>query len=59
MAIGSGCYHQDLLQAISGQVIGAGEMKVVNGKVEVFGESFSLGLKSKPEDALFLQDFFK
>lgn len=44
-------FHADLGEAIFGQVVGAGHMKVVNGKVEVYGSSIGLGMVSKDEDA--------
>ncbi len=58
MAIGSSCYHKELQDAVSGQVIGAGEMRVKNGKVEVFGESIGYELKATDKDREFLQGFF-
>ena len=51
IAMGSGCYHQGLKEAITGMVVSAGEFRIKDGKVEAFGESFGYGMKAKPEDA--------
>lgn len=35
----------------------AGYMKIVNGKVEVYGKSIGFGIEAKPEDAIIISRF--
>ena len=56
LACGTGCYHADLAQAITGKVVSAGEFKIENGLVKVWGTSSGFGISSKEEDAKFIQD---
>ena len=56
-AIGSGCYHHDLANALSGQVIHAGHCEFINGRIKVSGESIGFRIKAKEEDTERLERF--
>lgn len=58
--IGNGVNHIQLNKAapINSRVVGAGEMSIINGKVNVWGKSFGYNIESKPEDAILIQKLF-
>lgn len=41
-------YHRDI--TIHGKILGAGFIEIVNNTWNCYGESISLGVKSRPED---------
>lgn len=49
------CLHPDLRNAISGKVVSAGQFRIENGKVKVWGSSSWYGLSSREEDAKFIE----
>ncbi len=55
-AIGCGAYHQDLAKGLTGNVVSAGYMKFVDGKIKVYGNSVGYMIDSKPEDAKLLEE---
>lgn len=57
IALGSGCYHDDLSHVVTGNVISAGEMRIENGRVVVFGESHGYHIKAKKEDAVEIEKY--
>lgn len=56
LAMGSGCLHQDLAYAVTGNVVSAGRMRIIDGRVEVYGKSDGYDISAKPEDAKFIED---
>ena len=45
-------FHSELVKAIGmGRIGGAGHFKIVDGKVETYGESIGLNMKPREEDA--------
>ena len=57
IAMGTGTYHQSIANSLTGEVKSAGEFRIKNGRVEVFGESAGFGIKSKSEDALEIESY--
>lgn len=53
------CNHQILGEAAlrNRKPRSAGHVRIVNGKVEVFGESIGYDIKAKPEDAEIIEHY--
>ena len=51
IGIGRGVLHAELAKSFVGRPKGAGHMRIVNGKVEVFGKSIGYDIEAKEEDA--------
>jgi hypothetical protein len=46
----SGFSHKEIANKIPDQVVSAGFINIGGNKIECYGESISLGIKSRPED---------
>lgn len=55
VAIGETTYHALLAEAVIGVVVGAGSMRIKNGRVEVYGRSSGYDMDAKPEDIVALE----
>lgn len=47
--------HDKMAAAVGGKPVGAGIVLMFDGQVKAAGESFTLGIKSRPEDTAIIQ----